>query len=183
MFYSKIKKNDISNGPGIRVSIYVSGCRNACKGCFNPETWDFNYGKKFTEEVLTEFLNACEKEYIEGITILGGEPFEPENQEEVLKIILKFKKLFKDKTIWMFTGYLFDKDIKNWCNKLPYTQQIIDNIDVLVDGKFELDKKDLEIGFRGSTNQRIIDVKKSLKLNKVKLHEKQNAKEDKKIWK
>ncbi len=183
MYYSGIKKNDISNGPGIRTSIYVSGCRNCCKGCFNPETWNFKYGKLFDEEVLEDFIDASLQNHIEGITILGGEPFEPENQETVLNIILKFKEKNKDKSIWMFTGYLFDDHIEKWCTELPYTKGIIDNIDVLVDGKFDEALKDLELGFRGSSNQRIIDVKKSLKEGYIVLHEKQNSKQEKKIWK
>ncbi len=183
MFYSKIKKNDISNGSGVRTSIYVSGCRNFCKGCFNKETWDFKYGQEFTDETLKEIIDSADFNHIQGLTILGGEPLEPENQEMVLKVIKEFKKNYPKKDIWLFSGYLFDEQIKKWRQELPYTDEIIKNIDVLVDGRFDEDLKDIDLGFRGSSNQRIIDVKKTLETNEIILHEKQNNKENKKKWK
>ena len=182
MYYGKIKKYDISNGPGVRTSLYVSGCRNHCKGCFNPETWNFLYGHEFTDDTLKEIIDASKPDYIEGITIVGGEPLEPENQETVLEIIKEFKKRYPSKTIWMFSGYTYDGQIKKWCKELPWTKEIINNLDVLVDGKFEIDLKDPELGFRGSSNQRIIDIKKTLKEGKIVLHEKQYNKETKKVW-
>ncbi len=183
MHYSKIKQNDISNGPGIRTTIYVSGCRNKCNGCFNTETWDFKYGNEFNDETLELLLNSCAPNYIQGLTLLGGEPLEPENQKIILKIILAFKEKYSDKDIWLFSGYLFDYHIKKWCEELPYTKSIIENIDVLVDGRFDIDLKDIELGFRGSSNQRIIDVKNSLLSQEIVLHEKQNNKESRRVWK
>lgn len=183
MYYSKIKTNDISNGPGLRTSIYVSGCRNYCKGCFNKETWDFKYGQPFTKQTLNQLLETLNNPYIKGITILGGEPLEPENQEEVLNIILQIKKNYKDKTIWLFTGYTLEEQIKFWCDTLAHTQKILKNIDVIVDGKFEEQLKDISLGFRGSSNQRIIDMKQTMKQKKIILHDKHNSKEEKKIWK
>lgn len=183
MYYAKIKECDISNGPGIRISLYVSGCRNHCKGCFNKETWDFKYGKEFTDETLQNIIELADNVYIEGLTIVGGEPFEPENQETVLKIIKKFKENYPHKNIWVFTGYLLDTQIKKWCEELPYTKDIIKNIDVLVDGKFIEELKDPDLGFRGSSNQRIIDIKKTIEQTKIVLHYKQDNKENKKIWK
>ena len=111
MYYAKIKKNDISNGPGVRTSLYVSGCRHHCKGCFNSEAWDFLFGKKFTKDTIDEIIEASRPSYIEGLTIVGGEPLEPENQEEVLNTIKAFRKNFPNKTIWLFSGFLFDKQI------------------------------------------------------------------------
>lgn len=183
MYFAKIKKNDISNGTGVRVSLYVSGCRNKCKGCFNKETWDFKYGKEFTNAELQEIINSSKYDYIEGLTILGGEPFEPENQETVLKVIKEYKKYYPDKNIWMFSGYLFDKQIKQWCLTLPYTQEIINNIDVLVDGRFVEELKDPDLGFRGSSNQRVINIKETINENKIILHEKHYIKEKKRQWK
>lgn len=181
MYFGNIKDNDISNGPGIRVSLYVSGCRNKCIGCFNKETWDFKYGKEFTDDTLNYLLDLCDHDYIKGLTILGGEPFEPENQETVLKVIKEFKKRYPNKDIWMFTGYTLDNQIKKWCENLEYTRDIISNIDVLVDGRFMEDLKDPSLAFRGSSNQRIIDIKETIKQNKIIYHKKQNK--ELKIWK
>lgn len=183
MYYGNIKKYDISNGPGVRVSLYVSGCRNHCKGCFNPETWNFKYGKEFTSDTLNEVIEACNHDFIYGLTIVGGEPFEPENQEVLIDLIREFKKKYPNKTVWIFSGYTLDGQIKTWCDELPYTKEIIENIDVLVDGKFVEELKDPELGFRGSSNQRIIDIKETIKNNKITLHDKQNNKETKRVWK
>ena len=182
MYYGNIKTFDISNGPGLRVSLYVSGCNHHCKGCFNPETWNFKYGKTFDDDAMNKIIEASKPSQIVGLTILGGEPLDPKNQETVLKVIKKYKENYKDKTIWMFSGYVLE-DIKKWFDKLPYTKEIIDNIDVLVDGKFVEELKDPELGFRGSSNQRIIDIKKTLEENKIIYHEKQGNKESRKIWK
>ena len=163
MKYATIKTYDVANGPGVRVSLYVSGCNHHCKGCFNPETWDFNYGKEFTQDTINTLLNAMDKEYIDGITILGGEPLDPVNQKEVANLISQVKQRYPNKSIWCFTGFDFEKEVmEKMYKKFDTTKQIIDNLDVLVDGEFKEDKKNLSLRFRGSENQRIIDVKKTL---------------------
>ncbi len=183
MYYSNIKKNDISNGVGLRVSLYVSGCTLRCKGCFNPETWNFKFGKLFTEETLEEIIKASNSDLIKGLTILGGEPLEPDNQEKVYEIIKKYKSIYPNKNIWMFTGYTLDDKLKKWQKELPYTKKILDSIDVLVEGPFVQELFDINLGFRGSSNQRIIDMNKTRLENKVILHEKHYNKELKNIWK
>ena len=150
MNYCEIKKYDIANGDGVRVSLFVSGCRNHCKGCFNPETWDFNYGDLYTEEIENEITEALKPEYISGLTVLGGDPFEPENIEAVTALCKRVKELYPEKTIWVYTGYYFE-DFKD--------REIMKYIDVLVDGPFEMDKKDISLRFRGSSNQRILNIK------------------------
>ena len=171
MHFGNIKKNDIANGEGVRVSLFVSGCRNRCKNCFNPETWSFTYGKEFTEEVEQEIFEALTPSWINGLTILGGEPFEVENQKDLVNFVKKVRQKFPNKTIWMYSGYLFDEDIINPKGKVhcEVTDEIISNIDVLVDGKFVEELKNLSLKFRGSTNQRIILVQESLKLKEVVL--------------
>lgn len=156
MNYAAIKKTDIANGPGVRVSLFVSGCRRHCKNCFNSETWDFNYGNQFAKNTMSTIIGALNQDYIEGFSILGGEPFEPENRETVLNIVRKVKEEFPQKTIWCYSGFTFEELIDSARNILEY-------IDVLVDGEFIDEKKNLRLKFRGSENQRIIDVKKSLK--------------------
>lgn len=153
MHYGAIKKTDIANGPGVRVSLFVSGCRNRCKGCFQPETWDFRYGHKYTDATASEILSALSAEHISGLSILGGDPMEPENIEKVTDLCYWVKLLFPKKSIWVYTGYLWE-DI----NYL----EIFNYIDVLVDGPFIEDLKDISLRFKGSRNQRIIDVKRSL---------------------
>ena len=148
--YGAIKPVDIADGPGVRVSLFVSGCRNHCKGCFQPQTWDFDYGKEFTIETLGELLDALNHPYIKGLTILGGDPFEPENLPTVCKICQDVKSAYPNKTIWVYTGYHYE-DFKQ--------HEIMNHIDVLVDGQFVEELKNLSISYRGSTNQRIIDVK------------------------
>lgn len=168
MNYATIKKYDIANGPGVRVSLFVSGCSHHCKGCFNPETWDFNYGKPFTAEVEEEILKALEPDYIEGFSLLGGEPFEIKNQQALLPFVRKVKTRFPKKSIWCYSGYLFDKDLTgNSAVNCEYTAKLLSYIDIMIDGEFIEDKKNLNIKFRGSENQRIIDVQKSLKEDKV----------------
>lgn len=170
MNYAAIKKNDIANGPGIRVSFFVSGCRHHCKNCFNKEAWDFNYGNSFTNEVKNEILDACEPDYVEGLSLLGGEPFEEENQKGVLSLITDFKERFPQKSIWCYTGFTFETDLLNGRIKDAQTvKQILLLLDVIVDGKFIEEQKDLSLIFRGSANQNIIDVQKSLKENKTVL--------------
>ena len=158
MKYGNIKFVDSSNGEGVRVSFFVSGCRNHCKGCFNEVTWDFNYGEDFTEIQENEIIEFCKKSFISGLTILGGEPFEEENQTALLPFIRKFKKKCPDKTLWMFTGYVYEKDLINGGRKCKenVTKEILDNVDVLVDGPFILEQKDLTLPFRGSRNQRLL---------------------------
>ena len=168
MKYAKIKKYDVANGPGVRVSIFVSGCNHHCKGCFNKEAWDFNYGQEFTEDTINEILEAMRPNYISGLTLLGGEPFEPINQKGLLKLVRKVKKEYPDKDIWAYSGYLFDKDIMGrQVKQLEETRELLSYIDVLVDGKFVENLKNPNLYFRGSSNQRIIDVKESLEYDKI----------------
>ena len=168
MKYAKIKKYDVANGPGVRVSIFVSGCNHHCKGCFNKEAWDFNYGQEFTEDTINEILEAMRPNYISGLTLLGGEPFEPINQKGLLKLVRKVKKEYPEKDIWAYSGYLFDRDIiGRQVKQLKETRELLSYIDVLVDGKFVENLKNPNLYFRGSSNQRIIDVKESLEYDKI----------------
>lgn len=173
MYYGNIKKFDIANGEGVRTSLFVSGCKNHCKNCFNRETWDFNYGQEFTNDTLEELMESVKPSFIKGLTILGGEPFEIENQETVYQIVKEFKKRFPDKTLWMYTGYLFDQDLVNENGKrhTNYTLNILENVDILVDGRFVEELKNLSLKFRGSENQRIIKAKESLKEGTIILSE------------
>ena len=163
MNIANIKYNDIANGEGVRTTVFVSGCSNKCPGCFQPQTWDKNYGTPYTPDIEEKILKSLESKYCQGITFLGGEPFEPYNQEEISKLILKIRELYPDKNIWMFTGFVYDRDLtpggKRYIDTI--TDSILDNIDVLVDGPFVLEKKNLMLRFRGSENQRIIDMKES----------------------
>lgn len=168
MYYADIKKVDVANGPGVRVSLFVSGCTHKCKGCFNEEAWDFKYGHEYTKKEEDKIIELLKPDYIEGITILGGEPFEYVNQKGILPLLRRIRKELPNKTIWCFSGYTFDTDIlEDMCNKYEETKELISYIDVLVDGKFEIDKKNFKLKFRGSSNQRIINIKESLKNNKV----------------
>lgn len=163
MNFCEIKKADTANGIGIRVTLFVSGCTNRCPGCFQPETWDFNYGKAYTDDVEEKIIETLTPPYYNGLTILGGEPFELENQPAVLHLIERVKNELPEKTIWMYTGFTYDVDLapggKRYVDGV--TDKILDNIDVLVDGRFVLEKKDITLRFRGSSNQRVIDVPKS----------------------
>ena len=168
MNYATIKENDVANGPGVRVSVFVSGCTHHCKGCFNSEAWDFTYGNKFDEDTINKILNDLDKDYIEGLSLLGGEPLEYANQKGLLPLVKKVKEKFPNKTIWCYTGYNFEKDVvEKMCIEHEETIELIKNIDVIVDGKFEEDKKNASLRFRGSENQRLIDVKASIKENEV----------------
>lgn len=170
MNYSDIKTPDVANGPGIRVSIFVSGCRHHCKGCFNKETWDFNYGKPFTQETIDYILKLMEPTYIKGITFLGGEPMEPVNQEGLLLLAKAVKEKYPEKTIWCYTGFLFDRDILNDMYKnSDTTKELVNLLDVVVDGKFEESLKDVRLKFKGSSNQRTIDIKKTLETGKIEI--------------
>lgn len=169
MKYAKIKKTDVANGPGVRVSIFVSGCHHHCEGCFNSEAWDFNYGNDFTEDTIQEIIEAMNHDYITGLSLLGGEPFELINQKGLLPLLKKVKEFYPEKTIWAYSGYLYD-ELKEM--DYPETKEILSLIDVLVDGKFVESLKDPNLYFRGSSNQRVIDMKKTLKSKKIVLHEK-----------
>ncbi len=172
MNYATIKNCDIANGPGVRVSLFVSGCTHHCKGCFNQEAWDFHYGKPFTQETIDRILAMLAPGYIRGLTLLGGEPFEPENQGPIVELLRQVKAKFPEKSIWAFSGYLFDRDIlPGKLGDPAITREYLGYLDVLVDGPFVEAKKDLALRFRGSSNQRLIDVPKSLKENKIVLWE------------
>lgn len=168
MNYGEIKKCDIANGEGVRVSLFVSGCTHHCKGCFNAETWSFSYGKPFTEETEHLIINLLSKSYINGLTLLGGEPFEPENQRVLLPFLKKVKTLLPQKNIWCYTGYTLEKDLcRNSRARCECTDEMLKLIDILVDGEFKEDLKDIRLQFKGSSNQRIIDISKTLKSGTV----------------
>ncbi len=172
MNYGEIKKFDIANGIGVRVSLFVSGCRHRCKGCFNEETWDFSFGEKYTEETKKQIIEYLKPDYISGLSILGGEPFEPENQKDLAELVSMVKKTYPSKSIWCYTGFCFEDEILFVSRaKTEYTETLLKNIDVLVDGKFIEDQKDISLKFRGSKNQRIIDVKESLNSGKTVIYE------------
>ncbi len=171
MNYGEIKKYDIANGEGIRVSLFVSGCTHHCKGCFNAETWSFCYGKPFTGDTEKEILEALSKTYIDGLSLLGGEPFEPQNQRVLLPFLKKVKECFPSKDIWCYTGYLFEEELQKESRaRCECTDEMLELIDVLVDGEFIEEQKDISLAFRGSANQRIIDVKSSLQSGSVIWH-------------
>ncbi|MCD7814629.1 MAG: anaerobic ribonucleoside-triphosphate reductase activating protein [Lachnospiraceae bacterium] len=159
MNFGTIKKYDIADGPGVRVSLFVSGCRHHCKGCFNAETWSFDYGRPFTADTENEILEALAPDYIQGFTALGGEPFEPENQPVVAALMRKIRERYPRKDIWCYTGYLYDVDlIPDGCVFTDVTREMLSYIDVLVDGEFIEAEKDISLQFRGSRNQRIIHL-------------------------
>ena len=172
MNYADIKQYDVANGLGIRVSLFVSGCTHHCKNCFNKETWDFRVGNPFTEAEIEKILEYLKPSYVSGLSLLGGEPFEPENQPGLLPLVKKVKETYPEKNIWCYTGYLFDEDI---CGKMldqvPETRELLSCIDVLIDGPFIEERKNLKIRFRGSDNQRIIDVKKTMEAGEIVLWE------------
>ena len=163
MYYSVIKKYDIADGPGVRVTLFVSGCSHHCKGCFNEETWDFQYGEPFTQETVDSLLEMLAPDYIEGLTLLGGEPLEPGNREALLPLLRAVKERYPGKNIWCYSGYLFEKDIlERFCAQWEKMKEFLSYLDVIVDGEFVLAQKDISLRFRGSANQRIIDVQASL---------------------
>ena len=170
MNYATIKYCDIANGEGVRTSLFVSGCRRHCPNCFNAVAWDFGYGAPFTKEVRNEILESLAPGYINGLSLLGGEPFEPENQRELLPFVKNVKVLYPNKTIWCYTGYDFEKDVLDkMYYQWDFTHKFLSYLDVLVDGEFVEEKKVLDLRFRGSTNQRILDVPKSLTAKKAVL--------------
>lgn len=176
MNYANIKYFDIANGPGVRVSLYVSGCRNKCKSCFNPETWDFNYGKPFTVEEENSIIKGMTPDYIKGFTLLGGDPFEPENQVALIPFLQRLKKQFPKKSIWAFTGYNLDSELL--AGKKGGSENVLkmlECIDVLVDGRFVDELADKNLKFRGSSNQRVIVIKPTLEKDEVILWDEQTV--------
>ena len=170
MNYATIKNCDIANGPGVRVSLFVSGCRHRCKGCFNEVAWDFSYGEPFTEQTTDTILQMLAPAHIKGLTLLGGEPFEPENQPAIVALLRCVKAQYSEKSIWAFSGYLFDKDILAWrLGPREITEEFLGYLDVLVDGPFVQEKKNLSLRFRGSENQRLINVPESLRSGEIVL--------------
>lgn len=174
MNYAEIKYNDIANGIGIRTSLFVSGCRHHCKNCFNYMTWDFDYGKIFDEAVESAILKSIEPSWINGLSLLGGEPFEPENQPALLNLLKKFKAQYPQKDVWCYSGFLFEEitgktEQKSRCFT-DMSTEMLSYIDVLVDGRFDEDKKSVMLKFRGSSNQRIIDIKQTLAQDEIVLY-------------
>ena len=168
MNYGAVKYCDIANGLGCRTVLFVSGCRNACKGCFQPETWAFDYGKPFDETIQNKILKSLEPSYVQGITLLGGDPFEEENQEALVPFMRKVKECYPDKNVWAYTGYVYDKDLIPGGRKhTENTEELLSMIDILVDGPFVQEKKNLMLKFRGSENQRLIDMKKTRSEDRV----------------
>ncbi len=168
MNYADIKQYDVANGLGVRVSLFVSGCTHHCRECFNRETWDFDYGSPFTEREIDRIMEYLKPDYVAGLSLLGGEPMEPSNQEALLPLVRRVKQEYPQKDIWCYSGYLFDRDIRDrMCRESEVTRELLSCIDVLVDGEFVLEQKNLKVNFRGSDNQRIIDVKKSLETGDV----------------
>lgn len=170
MNYATIKNCDIANGPGVRVSLFVSGCTHRCPGCFNEVAWDFDYGEPFTQQTIDTILQMLAPEHIKGLTLLGGEPFEPQNQPDIVALLRQVKGKYPNKSIWAFSGYLFDKDIlAGRLGPWEITREFLSYLDVLVDGPFVEGKKNLSLRFRGSENQRLIDVPASLRQGTVVL--------------
>lgn len=168
MNYATIKPFDVANGPGVRVSLFVSGCTHRCIGCFNEVAWDFDYGTEFTTETIDYIIKCLEPSYIRGITLLGGEPFELSNQKGLLPLLRKVKEIYPQKDIWCYSGYLFDRDmLENMCHKHEETKEMLSYLNVLVDGEFVIEKKNINLRFKGSENQRIINVVESLKQNAI----------------
>ena len=172
MNYAEIKYCDVANGPGVRTSLFVSGCSHHCPGCFNEIAWDFNYGKPFTQDTIDSIIESLKPDYIQGLTLLGGEPFEYSNQKGLLPLVRQVREVLPQKDIWCFTGFLFDKDIiENMCKKWKETNELLSYIDVLVAGRFVEELKNLNLKFKGSENQRTILVNESLKSGNVILYD------------
>ncbi len=169
MNVATIKVNDIANGTGVRVSLFVSGCTHHCKGCFNAEAWDFAYGEPFTRETEEYILNALDHSYVDGLSLLGGEPMEPAHQRALLPLLREVKSRFPQKTVWCYTGYLLDSELLAADGRAhtEVTDEVVRHLDVVVDGKFEQDKKDIRLRFRGSSNQRLIDVPATLAVGEI----------------
>ena len=165
MYYADIKRFDVANGPGVRISLFVSGCTHRCKNCFNEEAWDFDYGQPFTQQTMDTIIEMLRPSYIRGLTLLGGEPFDPKNQAAVVELLRQVKKELPEKSIWAFSGYLFDRDMLS--GRIGDVTEYLSYLDVLVDGPFVLAKKNLSLRFRGSENQRLIDVPASLREGEI----------------
>jgi len=172
MHYGQIFKTDTTNGVGIRLTLFVSGCTNHCKECFQPQTWDFCYGKPYTQETEDFILNEVGKPYYDGITVLGGEPMELQNQPTVCDLLTHFKEMYPTKDVWVYTGFVYDKDLVEGGKRYieDTTPSLLSKIDVLVAGPFQIENKNLMLRFRGSSNQRILDMKETLKTGSVVLH-------------
>lgn len=171
MNYGEIKKCDIANGEGVRTSLFVSGCTHHCKGCFNPATWDFSFGRPYTAETEQEIIDSLKPDYVDGLSLLGGEPFEPANQRELVKLLRRVRAELPKKNVWCYTGYLFDAELLSKSRaRCEYTDEMLSMIDILVDGEFVEEKKNISLAFKGSENQRIIDVQKSLAAGEVVLY-------------
>lgn len=171
MNYATIKNCDIANGPGVRISLFVSGCTHHCKGCFNEVAWNFDYGEPFTQQTIRTILDMMKPGYIKGLTLLGGEPFEPENQGPIVELLRQVKKAYPQKSIWAFSGYLYEKITSHTLGDWAVTQEFLSYLDVLVDGPFVEEKKNLALRFRGSENQRLIDMPATLASGKIVLWE------------
>lgn len=171
MNYCALRTCDVANGPGMRVTLFVSGCTNRCPGCFQPETWDFNYGEAFTEDTQRRVLELLAPEYIAGLTLLGGDPFEPDNQRALLPLLKQVKTAYPKKSIWAYTGFLLDEELQTDGShpRCEVTDEMLSYIDVLVDGRFVEAQKDIRLKFKGSANQRIIDVQQTLASGEVTL--------------
>ena len=172
MYYGNIKKLDVADGEGIRTTLFVSGCRNRCENCFQPQTWAFDYGKPFTEETVKELLDSLRPSYVNGLTLLGGEPFEPENQRELVELLRRVRTEFPQKNVWSYSGYTYEELLGGGHPHCEVTREMLSMIDVLVDGRFVEALKDIALKFRGSSNQRIIDVKKSMESGEVVIYDK-----------
>lgn len=171
MNYGAIKKCDIANGVGVRTVLFVSGCTHHCKGCFQPETWNFDYGERYTKETEDEIIESLRPDYVDGITLLGGEPFEPENQRELVKLLRRIKKELPQKTVWSFSGYTYE-ELTGDSAVCEVTKEMLSMLDVLVDGEFVEAKRNISLRFRGSENQRLIDMNKTRKEGKIVLWDK-----------
>lgn len=172
MNYGAIKKCDIANGVGVRTVLFVSGCTHHCKGCFQPETWSFDYGERYTKETEDEIIESLKPDYVDGITLLGGEPFEPENQRELVKLLRRIKKELPQKTVWSFSGYTYEELTGDSRAVCEVTNEMLSMLDVLVDGEFIEAKRNISLRFRGSENQRLIDMNKTRKEGKIVLWDK-----------
>ena len=172
MNYGAIKKCDIANGVGVRTVLFVSGCTHHCKGCFQPETWNFDYGERYTKETEDEIIESLRPDYVDGITLLGGEPFEPENQRELVKLLRRIKKELPQKTVWSFSGYTYEELTGDSRAVCEVTNEMLSMLDVLVDGEFVEAKSNISLRFRGSENQRLIDMNKTRKEGKIVLWDK-----------
>ena len=174
MHYGELKKCDIANGTGVRVTLFVSGCTNRCPGCFQPQTWDFCYGRPFTAETEAEIFSELDKSYVDGLTVLGGEPFEPVNQPTLTELLRRVKEAYPNKTVWCFTGFRLDDELLTDSSypRTDYTDEMLSYIDILVDGRFIQELKDISLQFRGSRNQRIIDMNRTREVDEIVIWEK-----------